>query len=894
MQTKVQLPRLRPNLLDRPGLRTRFVQALEAKRLVLLVAPAGFGKTALLVQALGHLPADMAHAWLRCDPDDDIQRFLGGLVEALDPLDLPWTVAPQTLGTIALQPEGVHAVAAELGHALASAEAKRGVLACDDLHNISDQRAFALLELLLDALPPGWCMVFASRSLPRMKLWRLWLQGAVDEFGQDDLRFTRDEVQKLLEVRPPDDRDALATPAADSAESLAEWLMLHTGGWIAGISLSLMASGGSTPTSKRLGRRRMFEYLASEVLASVPKEMRDFLVRCSLLPELSVHRCQALTGDPRCAAWLAEIDRAGLFVTAVEDQERTLKLHDLFRGFLEERLRAELAEEVPRLLERAAESEPDLLRRAEMLVQAGAWERVEDVLSHAAQTLTLPEVAEFVRMAERLPQSLRAASPSLAYMRGLAAWSLVLFEPMERDMAAAAAGFEQRQRPLLALRARTYLAHAIFGAGRVDEAVAVAQACRTHPLSDDREVSALCELLDLTASFLHAPAGGPTRHLRRLTDILLGAPAELWYRCMPMMTTFVYRPGFQPVLRRFLEEALIAAGESHLHLRASVQLFEAHDAIYGAIGSDASRARALLRRADEDMAWLALPLRRRLRFLRVYLVLLEGGRPTDMIREMVAEALALVPPLPMLLRNGVLLLVRQSANLGDWDTVRRMVTLTLKQGPFPEGPMARFPPQILHARLLLHDGDARQARDLLRPLMDDLSETERYGTEDYVRVALAAAEQRCGDTAAAWQALLPLIDGVASTGNTFRLVLAGTELLAELSAAPWGRVADARKLALLKGWITNLRDRPPAAADAPSASTGPAPAGPLEGLTRRELEVLERLAAGDSNKAIGRRLELSPNTVKRHVARILDRLAVDSRGEAANWYWRHHGASPRA
>ena len=60
----------------------------------------------------------------------------------------------------------------------------------------------------------------------------------------------------------------------------------------------------------------------------------------------------------------------------------------------------------------------------------------------------------------------------------------------------------------------------------------------------------------------------------------------------------------------------------------------------------------------------------------------------------------------------------------------------------------------------------------------------------------------------------------------------------------------------------------------------------LVGLTEREREVLSRMAVGDSNKLIARRFDLSPHTVKRHVANILDRLGVDTRGQAAT-RWRN-------
>jgi LuxR family maltose regulon positive regulatory protein len=404
----------------------------------------------------------------------------------------------------------------------------------------------------------------------------------------------------------------------------------------------------------------------------------------------------------------------------------------------------------------------------------------------------------------------------------------------------------------------------------------------------------VCELLELSASVVRGPADAPARHLQRLMDILLGAPADLWYRCM-WVTAFVIRPRFQPALQRFLDEALVAAGDSHLHLRALAQFHQINATI---LSGDAARARVLMRRLEEDTAWLAQATRRLL-FVRIHLVLLEGGDPTGMIQELIAERQTAAPR-PALARNACFYLARQSANLGDWDTVRRMVALAEGHGPFPEGPFMKFPPEILCARLLLHDGDALRARELLRPLLDGLSEIDHHGTEDFVRVTLATAELRCGDAVAAWEVLRPTIDGIATTGSMMRVIMSGTDLFAELAAAKWGGAADAQRVALLNSWVSRVRRRA-----APTVATGGAASSPaitraappmparmpttvLEGLTRRELEVLERLAGGDSNKVIGLALDVSPNTVKRHVARILDRLGVDSRGQAASWYLRQH------
>ncbi len=154
-----------------------------------------------------------------------------------------------------------------------------------------------------------------------------------------------------------------------------------------------------------------------------------------------------------------------------------------------------------------------------------------------------------------------------------------------------------------------------------------------------------------------------------------------------------------------------------------------------------------------------------------------------------------------------------------------------------------------------------------------------------VRTRLALAELADGSPTAAWRALEPLIERVAASGNVGQVLVAGVPCLTELSLAPWGNAASSDGLATLRQWVESVRrfkagkherPRPLAVNDA--------------GLSERELQVLALLADSQSNKLIARALDLSPHTVKRHVARILDRLDLTSRMQAAEWYRTHVGS----
>jgi LuxR family transcriptional regulator, maltose regulon positive regulatory protein len=150
---KIQPPRSRAALVERQALERALGQALQQHKLTLLLAPAGYGKTAALTRQIRLLPQGFALAWISADEDDPLQRFLTCLTAALEPFDLPWRVAPEALATLAQAERGLGDVAGEIVNALAAAEVPRGLVVVDDLHRINDPQVFDLLHKLLERWP---------------------------------------------------------------------------------------------------------------------------------------------------------------------------------------------------------------------------------------------------------------------------------------------------------------------------------------------------------------------------------------------------------------------------------------------------------------------------------------------------------------------------------------------------------------------------------------------------------------------------------------------------------------------------------------------------------------------------------------------------------------------
>jgi len=943
-RTKIQPPRPRAgSLLARPALHARLVEAMLTRALALVCAPAGYGKTSALVQALDALPAGTAVAWLSCDEDDTPLMLFSCLVAALEPFDLPWRSAPEALIDAALAAEAtaeartrsLRTMVTALINALDAAEVAHGVIVVDDLHRIPRGPVHEFTDLLLERFTPRWTLVLASRSEPPIALARLRARGELAEFRADELLLTPEEARELVQ-------------RAGLEAALAEPLYRRTEGWAAGVQLALSAlrtaGAAASAGGGSLVDRRMFEFLATEVVNDLPPELRRFLLECSVLPELNAARCAAVTGDPLAALRLDAIERAGLFVTSLPGAEPTLRLHDLFREALEQMLAREQPERLPELLRRAALTEPQGLRRIAGLLRAQAWADAEAALVAEGDELMTEGAAPQVReLFERLPAARRAAAPALQLLGAQLAWARWDWPAMQEAAAASVAGYEAAGDDAAGLaRARSFRAIALAGGGQPEAAREVVDALLADPaLADDTAARTL-----LAASWLEITRGDPRRvgalwarlmtHLERLSSL------ARWFECMPL-PPFVGLPGMRGPLLRYVQSAryrwpdrpspprgMCTAIEGLLHLWAG----------------DVARAQECADAAEDDARWLARPVN-----LDSYATLLQafvhavrgrsGAAQALLARQIRAVEEAGEPRRARLyLPLYLYVALRCAATAGDAASVQQLAARlhALAQGD-GAGPLrqhlAGAPAYAAAAR-----GDWPAAERLWRELLAREGEADLYGqvAEARLRLADALLHQKRGPAEAA-AALAPLFHRLAEGGGQGVqggqgaqglqgewgvVLLAGPAVLGRLAAQDWqGALPEAQRSSLVR-WAAEARRWSAAQPDvagtaavataatvptaltapaasafsaagppSPSAAARPAPGpaaeertGALAGspLSAREMEILERLAAGDSNKLIARAFDLSPHTVKRHVANILDKLELHSRGQVAAWY----------
>src|SRR6266704_4550053 len=332
LATKLYIPRLRPNVVSRPRLIERLNEGLHRK-LTLIAAPAGFGKTTLVSAWVAG--CDRQVAWLSLDKgDSDPTLFLTYLVAALR------TIAPDigvgVLGALqSPQPPPTESILTALLNEI-TAIPDNFVLVLDDYHVIESKPIDHALTYLVDHLPPQMHLVIVTREDPPLPLARLRAGGHLTEVRAADLRFTPSEAAAFL---------TQVMGLRLSAQDIAA-LERRTEGWIAGLQLAALSLQGqpdaaSFITSFTGSHHFVMDYLLEEVLEQQPESVQAFLLRTSILERLCGPLCDAILLDSSASgqATLELLDRANLFIIPLDNERHWYRYHHLFADLLRQRLR---------------------------------------------------------------------------------------------------------------------------------------------------------------------------------------------------------------------------------------------------------------------------------------------------------------------------------------------------------------------------------------------------------------------------------------------------------------------------------------------------------------------------------------------------------------------------
>jgi LuxR family transcriptional regulator, maltose regulon positive regulatory protein len=344
--TKVHVPAGGDRLVHRPAL----LDALAAgrrRKLMLLSAPAGWGKTTLLAQWASSAQEDQRFSWLSLDTsDNDPVWFWMYAVAALQRAKPELTT--RTAELLAMGADPLQVVLPTLFNELATV-AGDVVFILDDYHLVTNRAVHEQVAFFISRMPPNLHLVLATRSDPMLPLARLRASGDLAEVRTDDLRFAAADAGRLL-------NDVLGLGLADADIQL---LCQRTEGWAAGLYLAALSlTGRSDPAafirSFAGDNRHIVDYLMAEVLDGQPPHLVRFLVRSSVLGRLSGELCNAVLEESDSASILEEVDRENMFLVPLDVSRHWYRYHHLFGELLRAELRRTEPDRIQDLHRRAA------------------------------------------------------------------------------------------------------------------------------------------------------------------------------------------------------------------------------------------------------------------------------------------------------------------------------------------------------------------------------------------------------------------------------------------------------------------------------------------------------------------------------------------------------------
>jgi LuxR family transcriptional regulator, maltose regulon positive regulatory protein len=895
IRTKLRLPFIRPGLVSRPRLQEQIAHGLCGP-LTLITAPAGFGKTTLVAACVSG--CGMPVAWLSLDKDDNQEgRFLTYLINALQGADARIGRGAVQLMT-GLQPAPGEIVLTSLINDL-DATSREMVLVLDDYQFISSQSVHAEMMFLLEHCPQTLHVLIATRSDPPLSLARLRARSQMLELRAADLRFTPSEAAQFLNEVMGLHLDA----------GLVAMLDDRTEGWIAGLqmaALSMRDRGDARGFVEGFSgtNRHILDYLLEEILASQSTEIQHFLLSTSILERFTAPLCDALLKNDQqlepgedhgksqlrsptlrpSASVLEYLERENIFLVSLDDERIWFRYHHLFADLLRARLHLTQPNRIPDLHIRASawlEQKGFIPEAIHHLCAAQEHSRAADLIERYGPARFADSDPSVLLMADNLPPEMLIDRPKIGFYQ---AWLLILLGhigkalPLLNDLARQLAS-EDSDSTQQWIQAMVTLALAFLGqrtgtGGQI-------------PLPADQvldKIPADESILRDVADMLYAMTLGRRGDIDRA--------AEVSVRCIQREKT---HPGalaapslFQFLARIYLMQGRLRAAASLCRefldpIRQKGARFMYSAGSMNIILGEVLCEWNLLEEAEQQ-------IRDGLRANEPWVdIMTDAFGQLALVRVLQAkgsftEALQAVEVFETRLPGGHF---RPYEFEEDFHTLR--VRVQLASGDLQSA--SQWADQVqysedfhLHeerywltlARIHLAQGRYADVEKILSGIAPPMGASNRITRKIEYNLLLAAAiaEQaggrRMGEAARLMEACLIL----AEPEGNIRAFLDMGEPARDLLIAYLRTTDPGHKL-----FAQKLLD-----AFAPSSGAsfpGPQqPAGLIEPLTERELEVLQLIAQGKTNLEIASQLIVARGTVKAHAANIFSKLEVTNRTEA--------------
>jgi LuxR family maltose regulon positive regulatory protein len=882
LQTKLIRPPLRHGVVSRSRLTERLHAAWQSgQRLALIAAPAGYGKTTLVLSWLEQLSeSGLSVAWLSLDErDDQVDRLLHYMISAVK------SVVPE-LGPIQVG-SMTNLQQAELSNSFfmfvnaITAHGGRIVFVLDDAHHLQSPEVLDMLADLVDHAPGNLCILATCRQEPDLPLPRWQARAAMTHISASDLRFGGEEAAAFL----------AQTMGLELDNSKVERLLQQTEGWIAGLQLAAISVQQGLNTAEIVSgfggqERLVVDYLTTEVLARQPDDVRQFLLQTSVLDRMCASLCQQLVPGTDAQHMLEQLDRGNLFLVPQDRQRRWYRYHHLFAELLRNRLRQTLLPEGIRDLHRTAASWFQAQGLADEAIQhavaAGDMEKAAQMAA-ALPMHTLWEEGGAILVTGWLKQLPDEVADTHPRVLALGAGALLL-----QGEAPQALDLLERLAQHNALAAEYALLKAIIvrNEGRYEEAREMIFAVMAALA--DREPM-LHMLARLQLAVIHADLGqlvearSYSRSVR--VEAAKGDPSLFvpWIQATQLETLTGLLQGELVQAEKLARETRQAAKESSDSSSPMIGLL---DGALGSIYYQWNEIEKAERCFLESMKWYELTgisdLLLAAGFGLAEIALSRGAhqeveRWLDKFQALTSRIdLAALYDLTSALGATLQARMGNIAAATQWADASG---LSLQDRPsYRKAPIYLCLAQVRLAedQALGSPADSDQLLALLEYLLGLYMEAGHRLNQIECHLFIAMLHQLSGETDPAIEAVRKALDA-ANLGFLQRLFLdRGAPMRQLLEEASNRHISQRQVRRLLMAFAAEEKQR--AATDAKTERHGDVLLDPL---TDREMQVLALILKGFTNKEIGDRLVISNNTVRTHIKNVYGKLGVRNRVEAA-------------
>jgi len=873
LATKLQIPPQPHHVVHRARLTDVLECSIPHYKLVLIAAPAGYGKTTLLSQwaHATHLPV----AWLSIsEGDNDPKRFLRYLLAGWEKVQPGVSESKVGLLLSGMSPDIEAVLAAFIN--VANDVPNHTVFVLDDYHLIEDPSIHQALTFLLDHLPPTLHFALISRGEPSLPLARYRARAELLELGAKDLQFELEESVGFFNQ----------SMGLELAEDKIIKLQTQLEGWIAGLQLAaLTLQKHLTGTDKLVvsGRHRFIaDYLGEDVLAPLPDNLRRFLLQTSILERLCGPLCDAVTGKEDGQAMLQTLERENLFLVPLDDSREWFRYHQLFADFLREELNRHHPHEVTDLHRRAARWYLDHALPEPAFHHAIEGSDAELVVQIFDRYMTAKLNSGEIRVVGLWIDLLPAEWYSLYPVLGLARVGFLVYTGAFEAGMRYIDEVEQRLTPAESEDTRWQLARVMavrcFMACAQND-IAGAEVYADHALqalsAEDRNwrpgiYATLGDAYrrnarweEARSCYLEALAVTDSPELRFLSVHVFGALADLALRQGRLRDAGSYwRKALGVIQKRENWDHLELPVMGWVYIRMGELLYEGND--QAAAWEHLSRGLESAEVGGDVRAIIAgYVIAGRLK-----LTIGEIAAATEYLER--ARPLVENAPFPHWIARF------DRLQLELWlaqDRLRTAVNWAdeMLQSDELKGRLESQEAHLAMARVLIVKGDAPSLVRALALLRRLLESAEAEGRTAIIIEALAfqaLAEWQRGEHAGAMTALERALRTAEPEGYV--------RLFADLGLPMARLLQEARSRAVIPNYVARLLS----AIGDDLAISAPTKAALPEPLSPREQEILELIAAGLTNPEIAVKLVISPETVKKHTGNIYGKLGVHGRTEA--------------